>query len=144
MPEPIYPAAPVFKDGAAFSETYGDSYWSLDGGLDETRHVFLSGNDLPARWQSRGCFTILETGFGSGLNFLCAWRSFRNTARPDARLHYLSVDKHPFRREDLERLYRNWPELAPLGARLLERYPPLIPGFHRLHLDGGRVSLTLL
>lgn len=144
MLRPIEPSAPILKDGAAFSETYGDTYWSLDGGLDETRHVFLSGNHLPARWQSRGRFTILETGFGSGLNFLCAWRSFRETARPDARLHFLSVDKHPFRREDLERLYRNWPELAPLGARLLERYPPLIPGFHRLHLDDGRVSLTLL
>ncbi len=144
MPEPILPAAPIFKDGAAFNETFGDTYWSLDGGLDEARHVFLSGNHLPARWQARESFTILETGFGSGLNFLCAWRSFRETARPDARLHYLSVDKHPFRREDLERLYPHWPELAPLGADLLERYPPLVAGFHRLHLDGGRVSLTLL
>lgn len=144
MIRPIVPAAPAFRDGAAFSETYGDTYWSLDGGLDETRHVFLSGNDLPARWQARERFTILETGFGSGLNFLCAWQRFQETACTGARLHYLSVDKHPFRREDLERLYRNWPELAPLGAGLLARYPPLVAGFHRLHLDGGRVSLTLL
>ena len=138
------PAAPAFRDGAAFSETYGDTYWSLDGGLDETRHVFLSGNDLPARWLARERFTILETGFGTGLNFLCAWNLFHETAPVGARLHYLSVDKHPCRRDDLERLYRNWPELAPLGAELLERYPPLIHGFHRLHLDGGRVALTLL
>jgi tRNA 5-methylaminomethyl-2-thiouridine biosynthesis bifunctional protein len=144
IPEPILPAAPSFRDGAAFSETYGDTYWSLDGGLDETRHVFLSGNDLPARWQARERFTILETGFGTGLNFLCAWRSFRETARRGARLHYFSVDKHPFRRDDLARLYALWPGLAPLGAALLERYPPLIPGFHRLHLDGGRIILTLL
>lgn len=144
MIAPIKPAAPAFRDGAAFSETYGDTYWSLDGGLDETRHVFLSGNDLPARWQARERFTILETGFGTGLNFLCAWRNFRETAPAGTRLHYLSVDKHPFRCEDLERLYAHWPELAPLGAALLERYPPLIQGFHRLHLDGGRVTLTLL
>ncbi len=144
MIRPIVPAAPAFRDGAAFSETYGDTYWSLDGGLDETRHVFLSANDLPARWQARERFTILETGFGSGLNFLCAWHSFRETAPAGARLHYLSVDKHPFHREDLERLYRSWPELGSLGRALLERYPPLISGFHRLHLDGGRVSLTLL
>ncbi|MBI4987952.1 MAG: bifunctional tRNA (5-methylaminomethyl-2-thiouridine)(34)-methyltransferase MnmD/FAD-dependent 5-carboxymethylaminomethyl-2-thiouridine(34) oxidoreductase MnmC [Rhodocyclales bacterium] len=142
--QPIVPAAPTFRDGAAFSDTYGDTYWSLDGGLDETRHVFLSGNDLPARWQACERLTILETGFGTGLNFLCAWRSFRETAAAGARLHYLSVDKHPFRHEDLQRLYGQWPELAPLGAALLERYPPLIQGFHRLHLDGGRVTLTLL
>jgi tRNA 5-methylaminomethyl-2-thiouridine biosynthesis bifunctional protein len=141
---PIEPAAPSFRDGAAFSETYGDTYWSLDGGLDETRHVFLSGNDLPARWLGRNRFTLLETGFGTGLNFLCAWRSFRETAPAGARLHYLSLDKHPFRREDLQRLYNQWPELAPLGAALLDRYPPLMQGFHRLHLDGGRITLTLL
>ena len=144
MPRPIEPAAPIFKEGAAFSETYGDTYWSLDGGLDETRHVFLSGNELPARWLARERFTLLEAGFGSGLNFLCAWKLFRETAPAGARLHYLSVDKHPFRHDDLQRLYGHWPELAPLGAALLERYPPLIPGFHRLHLDGGRVALTLL
>ncbi len=144
MPRPIEPAAPIFKEGAAFSETYGDTYWSLDGGLDETRHVFLSGNELPARWLARERFTLLEAGFGSGLNFLCAWKLFRETAPAGARLHYLSVDKHPFRHDDLQRLYGHWPGLAPLGAALLERYPPLIPGFHRLHLDGGRVALTLL
>jgi len=141
---PIEPAVPSYRDGAAYSESYGDTYWSLDGGLDETRHVFLSGNDLPARWQSRDRFTILETGFGTGLNFLCTWQLFRGTAPDGARLHYLSVDKHPFHAGDLQRLYGQWPELAPLGAALLERYPPLIPGFHRLHLDGGRVALTLL
>ncbi len=144
MQRPIEPATPLLRDGAVFNETYGDTYWSLDGGPDETRHVFLSGNDLPARWLARNRFTILETGFGTGLNFLCAWRSFRETAPAGTRLHYLSVDKHPFRREDLQRLHGQWPELAPLGAALLDRYPPLIPGFHRLHLDGGRVALTLL
>ena len=144
MPRPIEPAAPIFKEGAAFSETYGDTYWSLDGGLDETRHVFLSGNELPARWLARERFTLLETGFGTGLNFLCAWQRFRETAPAGARLHYLSVDKHPFRQEDLQHLYGQWPQLAPLGAALLDRYPPLIPGFHRLHLDDGRVALTLL
>ncbi|CAG0933286.1 MAG: tRNA 5-methylaminomethyl-2-thiouridine biosynthesis bifunctional protein MnmC [Rhodocyclaceae bacterium] len=144
MQRPIEPAAPAFQDGAAYSEAYGDIYWSLDGGLDETRHVFLSGNDLPARWQARRRFTILETGFGTGLNLLCAWQLFRKTAPAGARLHYLSVDKHPLRRDDLAALYRNWPVLAPLGAELLERYPPLVPGFHRLHLDGGRIALTLL
>jgi len=141
---PILPAAPSCRDGTVFSERYGDAYWSLDGGFDETRHVFLDGNHLPARWRARGRFTILETGFGTGLNFLCAWKLFRETALAGARLHYLSVDKHPFRRDDLAVLYRQWPELTPLGAELLERYPPLVQGFHRLHLDGGRVSLTLL
>jgi tRNA 5-methylaminomethyl-2-thiouridine biosynthesis bifunctional protein len=144
IPQAITPAALVLKDGAAFSEQFGDTYWSLAGGLEETRHVFLSGNDLPARWAGRERFTLLETGFGTGLNFLCTWQRWRDTAPAGARLHYVAVDKHPFRRDDLAQLYRHWPELAPLGAQLLQRYPPLVPGFQRIHLDGGRVNLTLL
>ena len=144
IPEPIIPAALILKDGAAYSEQFGDIYWSLEGELEETRHVFLSGNGLPARWAGRERFTLLETGFGTGLNFLCAWQLWRDAAPAGARLHYIAVDRHPFRRDDLAQIHRLWPDLAPLGKRLLERYPPLIPGFHRIHLDGGRVTLTLL
>lgn len=142
--QPIEAAALSIEDGAAFSKTYGDPYWSREGGPDETSHVFLAGNHLPERWQSHRQFTLLETGFGSGLNFLCTWKLFRETAPAQARLHYLSVDKHPLRHEDLARLCAHWPELAPLAGELLERYPPLVAGFHRLHLDGDRVHLTLL
>ena len=31
------------------SQRFDDPYFSLNNGLDETRHVFLGGNDLPAR-----------------------------------------------------------------------------------------------
>ncbi len=144
MPDPIVPAALSLKDGAAFSEQFSDTYWSTAGGLQETRHVFLAGNDLPARWAQRAHFTLLETGFGTGLNFLCTWQAWRDAAPPDARLHYIAVDLHPFRRDDLAKLHALWPELAPLSRQLLDRYPSSIPGFHRLHLDGGCVTLTLL
>ena len=34
--------------------------------------------------------------------------------------------------------------LEPLASQLLRQWPPLTPGFHRLHFDEGRVTLTLL
>ena len=43
------------EDGALVSDRFGDVYFSRDGGLDETRHVFLKGCGLPERWQNRGC-----------------------------------------------------------------------------------------
>ncbi len=144
MIKPIEAALLSIEDGTAFSKIYEDPYWSREGGLDETRQVFLAGNHLPERWQTRSVFTLLETGFGSGLNFLCAWKLFRETAPAGAHLHYLSVDKHPLRRTDLAHLYTHWPELAPLAHEFLEGYPPLVSGFHRLHLERGRVHLTLL
>ena len=58
--------------GIPFSEEFGDVYHSTHGGLAQSRHVFLGGNGLPQAWAERDAFTIVETGFGLGLNFLAA------------------------------------------------------------------------
>lgn len=131
-------------DGTLWSAEYDDIYHAAAGGLEQSRHVFLGGNDLPARWRGREAFTILETGFGCGLNFLATWAAWRDDPARCARLHFISVEKHPFARDDLRVIHRAWPELAPLSNALLAAWPPLVPGFHRLHFDDGRVTLTLL
>lgn len=138
-------AAPtLLEDGTLFSPRFGDVYASAAGALEETRHVFLTGNGLPDRWRGRRSFVIVETGFGTGLNFLATWEAWRKSAAPDARLHFLSVERHPLRRADLARMQTFWPELRMLAGELITAYPPLVPGFHRLHFEGGRVTLTLL
>src|ERR1043165_2544320 len=93
----IEPAAAAFDErGTPISGVYGDVYHSADSGPGQARHVFLSGNDLPARWRHARVFTILETGFGFGLNFLATWRAWLDDpARPE-RLHFVSIEKHPF------------------------------------------------
>lgn len=105
--------------------------------------MFLGGNELPARWHGAGQFVIGETGFGLGLNFLATWQAWRSS-RANGRLHFISVEKHPFRRDDLAGFLAVHAELAELAGELLRRWPPLVPGFHRLHFDAGRVTLTLL
>ena len=126
------------------SRRFGDVYFSAEDGLAETRHVFLGGCGLPEAWAGKGGFTIGETGFGSGLNFLAAWQSWRKTAPPGSRLHYVSVEGFPLSPADLKRVHEPWPELAELSQALLAVYPLPRPGFHRLLLDSGRVSLTLM
>ncbi len=144
-PRPLVPTEPEFlADGTLYSKRFDDVYASAAGALDETRHVFLSGNGLPERWRDRPRFVIVETGFGAGLNFLATWAAWRETVAPGACLHFISVEKHPFRRADLHRVLASWPALAALASELIEEYPPLAPGFHRLSFDGGRVKLTLL
>lgn len=126
-----------------YSEEYADIYHSADGAIEEARHVFLAGNGLPERWQLADNFTIVETGFGCGLNFLVAWDALRRS--PSAcRVDFVSVEKRPFSHEDLSSILKVWPQLQDLASELLEAYPPLIPGFHRLHLGGGKLTLTLL
>ncbi|WP_298619858.1 bifunctional tRNA (5-methylaminomethyl-2-thiouridine)(34)-methyltransferase MnmD/FAD-dependent 5-carboxymethylaminomethyl-2-thiouridine(34) oxidoreductase MnmC [uncultured Zoogloea sp.] len=145
MFHPIVPARIVLTDdNTPYSPTYDDVYHTTSGGLGQARQVFLDGNRLPSRWIGRERFTIIETGFGLGLNFLATWDAWRSDPARCAQLHFVSVEKHPFCADDLARLHAAWPELAPLAGELQRHWPALTPGVHRLHLDGGRVVLTLI
>lgn len=141
----LIPARLAFRsDGTPCSGEFGDVYHPADGGAGQARLVFLAGNGLPERWRGRKAFVILETGFGLGLNFLATWAEWRADPERCARLHFISAEKHPFTLHDLATLHARHPEFAPLAAELRRSWPPLAPGFHRLHLDGGQVTLTLL
>lgn len=132
-------------DSGPRSKHYGDVYFSTAGGLDEAEYVFLGGNGLPERWENhdRAVFCIVETGFGTGLNFLATWNLWRQQGSDRRRLHYISVEKHPLKITDLARVLRSWPTLAHLAAQLLESYPEPIRGQHRLVLEGGQLILDL-
>lgn len=135
------------EQGIPLSRQFGDVYFSREDGLGETRHVFLDGNDLAARFAALpagGRLIIGETGFGTGTNFLCTWQLFDQLAPADAQLHFVSVEKYPLSVADLRRALALWPELAPWAEQLQEQYVALHAGFQRLHLAGGRVVLTLL
>ena len=133
--------------GQPMSREFGDVYFSRASGLEETRHVFLAHNALAERFAALpadGRLCIGETGFGTGLNFLCAWQLFDRCANAEARLHFVSVERYPLAHEDLARALALWPELAPWAEPLLAQYVGIHPGFQRLSFAGGRVVLTLL
>ncbi|MDO8348032.1 MAG: bifunctional tRNA (5-methylaminomethyl-2-thiouridine)(34)-methyltransferase MnmD/FAD-dependent 5-carboxymethylaminomethyl-2-thiouridine(34) oxidoreductase MnmC [Rugosibacter sp.] len=141
---PLVPAElAATGEGTPFSPLYDDVYHAAAGGLAQARQVFLGGNDLPARWLGAEHFTIGETGFGLGLNFLATWQAWQAAGAP-CRLDYVALEKHPFRRDNLARALARFPELGAPAAELVSCWPPLIPGFHRLHFAGGRLTLTLL
>jgi len=144
MPFPLVPARLAFAaDGTPYSEEFGDVYHSAEGGLAQAQYVFLRGNGLPGRWQGRRAFTILETGFGFGLSFLSAWRAWREDPARCGRLHFVSVEKHPFELPDLKALWRKTPEIQRQASELAARWPMLTPGMHRIALENGNVVLTL-
>ena len=133
--------------GRPHSRVFDDVYFSDKSGLEETRYVFIEQNALRERFAAlpiNGQWVIGETGFGTGLNFLCAWQLFEQTAHPDARLHFISVEKYPLTRDDLQRALALWPELATWSEQLLAAYYAIHPGFQHLSLANGRVTLTLL
>ncbi|OBX34458.1 tRNA 5-methylaminomethyl-2-thiouridine biosynthesis bifunctional protein MnmC [Halomonas elongata] len=127
------------------SSEFDDVYFSRHDGRAETEHVFLDANRLPERfqdWTEDRPFVIGETGFGTGLNMLCAWACFDAHAPAHARLHLVSTELYPLDRRDLARALAAWPDLADRAAVLLAQWPEPVSGVHRLWLD-ARVTLDL-
>ncbi len=130
------------------SVQFDDVYFSAEDGLAETHHVFLKGNDLPARWQGAGegkaRFVVAETGFGTGLNFLATWKLFEETAEAGQALDFISFEKFPLSVAEIGEALLPWmDEFEGRVEAMLALYPLRVPGFHRLVLS-ERVTLTLV
>ena len=134
---------------------FGDVYFSHADGLAESRHVFLTHNQLPERLADLAptqCFTIAELGFGTGLNLLATWQLWRQLrdTHPhlrDARLHFITTEKFPIPLADLTHILTLWsqraPELTACIKSLLAAYPPLIAGCHRLSFSDDNLTVDM-
>ena len=91
------------------SARFDDPYYSLDDGWAETQHVFLAGNDLPARFE-RG-FQIAELGFGTGLNAAAALRAWRDACVAGT-LRFTSFELYPLVPDAVETALSKFPDLS--------------------------------
>ena len=146
---PIKTANLEWHEGLPFSIPYDDIYHSATSGIEQSRYVFVDGNHLIDRWRSlphqqSTRFTIAETGFGTGLNFLLSWQLWEEFAPETCQLHFISCEKHPLAREDLIKSLQFWPQLEKQAQQLIAAYPILTPGYHQISFANGRVTLTLM
>ncbi|MCX7288527.1 MAG: tRNA (5-methylaminomethyl-2-thiouridine)(34)-methyltransferase MnmD [Rhodobacterales bacterium] len=115
--EQTAPPGLEWRDGVIpVSRVFDDPYFSLAGGLDETRHVFLSGNGLPNRF--RDGFRIAELGFGTGLNLLATVLAHSGPGH----LHYTSFEAFPLPAPDIARALTAFPEVAQVAPSLLDQW----------------------
>lgn len=135
------------QNGIPCSKTYQDPYFSDIGAIAEKQHIFIEGNALPARFKAHqqvdSPLLIGEIGFGLGINFLLTWRCWLENRSGEQVLDYIATEKHPVRLEQLTALHGEFPELTTLSNEFLEHYPILTPGFHRIVLNGIRLTLLL-
>lgn len=125
------------EGGVPVSARFDDPYFSLAGGLEETRHVFLAGNGLPDRL--RPGFHVAELGFGTGLNCL----ALAQIARVPVVM--TSFEAWPMRPDQLEQAHAAFPELADLAAQLRAGWggAAIQVGMVELRLILGDVARTL-
>ncbi|GAA0787815.1 tRNA 5-methylaminomethyl-2-thiouridine synthase [Roseibium denhamense] len=120
---------------------FDDTYFSKAGGLSETRHVFLGGNDLPDRFETRTDFTIAEFGFGTGLNFLTTLAALSQCQKPP-QLTFISFELYPMTSDQLERALGAFSELEAYSAALLDEWQ-VLPGWNRLKVCGADLLLGI-
>ncbi len=97
-----------WRDGdVPVSTLFDDPFFSLEDGVAETRHVFLAGNDLPARFCEG--FHIAELGFGTGLNLLVAWEAWAASGQ-EGPLRFTSFEAYPMAPDDMARAHQAFPE----------------------------------
>lgn len=146
---PIETAALDWSQGLPSSIQYQDVYYAQQGGIEQSLYVFLEGNRIKERClalpsQEESIFTVGETGFGTGLNFLLTWQLWEQHAPKRARLHYVSCDKHPLSLNDLTTCLAQWPQLKKYSDLLIQHYPILTPGYHSISFNEGQIQLTLM
>ena len=120
---------------------YDDCYFTPNEGMEESRYVFFNGNNLPSRLSqcltaSNSSFTIVETGFGSGLNiYLTAALACKMNLT--GMLRFYSVEKHPLKPRELGQLLHTAGS-AKSDRKILERicafgsrYTDPLPGWNR-------------
>ena len=143
MPERIDWLEDGSAGGDPYSPRFNDRYRSELGGISQSRDVFFKGCGLPAAWAGQPRWRILETGFGLGLNFLVTWQAWRADPLRPRMLHFVSTEAYPASPDDMLRSAGAHPDLLPLATALHRQLWGLLPGFHRLAFDEGRVLLTL-
>lgn len=142
------------KDGSPYSHRFQDRYHSCTGGLAQAAGVFLRGCGLPQGWRGQAHFTILETGFGLGQNFLATWAAWQADPQRCQHLHFVSVEAYPVAAADLVRaarlaeaglgdLHTPLVPIAPLAEELADVWLNLSPGIHTFYFAQGQVQLTL-
>ena len=109
-------------NGVPVSRRFDDPYYSLDNGLDETTHVFLTGNGLPERFYDG--FSIGELGFGTGLNFLATLKLWQDSGQKGC-LEYISFEAFPLEKDELLRAHAAFPVLVSVSELLVGSWDAL-------------------
>jgi tRNA 5-methylaminomethyl-2-thiouridine biosynthesis bifunctional protein len=142
-PAAIVPAHLGWQGDQPFSTRYGDIYHAPDG-VAEVLRAFVEPQCLEQRFVTANTrFTVGELGFGTGLNCAVVAQRFIERAPPSSQLHFISVELHPLRSGEFAQMATRRRRAVPFYDELARHYPPLLPGWHRRHLCGGRICLSL-
>ena len=134
------------RDGILRADDFDDLYFSADNGLGESTHVFIDGNHIADRLSHAEHFTIAETGFGTGLNFLVVMKlldDMTTKQSPMRQVDYISFEARPLPSEIMAKSHQAFPAIKKQSKKLIAALPPHWPGLHRSNFLGANCVCIL-
>jgi len=151
------------QDGSPYPEQFNDIYFASEFGYQQSKEIFVNGNDIPARLMAaKETFTIAETSFGTGLNLLLTLQAYQKiqqgyddynelaakqglAQKKLAKLNFISVEKSPLSKAQLVKSLHALPQLNTFAELLLAQYPNInnIAEFQASFFN-GQVNLTVI
>lgn len=136
-------------EGLPRSLRFDDKYFCRDNGYEEAIYVNCEGNNLSRRFSAldplvKRTFTILETGFGTGLDFCCACEAWLGSAPATWTLNFVSLELYPMTAGEIDRALSLWPRLSVFREMLVAQYVPVLGGIKKMSFMDDRVRLTVV
>ncbi|XKM13808.1 tRNA (5-methylaminomethyl-2-thiouridine)(34)-methyltransferase MnmD [Orbaceae bacterium ac157xtp] len=127
------------------SKIFDDVYFNSHDAIAETQYVFIEGNNLYQRFLTHNneSFSIGETGFGSGLNFILARHCFNQFKENNPNhilktLQFYSVEKYPLIINDMQQIHKQiikCPALQELATQLQNSWSNSYLQFNNVELN---------
>ena len=143
----LAPAVISYREGMLRADNFDDLYFSADNGFDETQHEFIDGNHIADRLSDAAHFTIAETGFGTGLNFLALMKlleDMRAKQQPTRQVDYISFEARPLPPDIIAKSHQMFPAIEQQSKKLIAALPPYWPGLHRCNFLGGKLPRRMI
>lgn len=138
----------IFRDdGSPYSLEFDDIYFDTESGSQQSEHVFIKGNEIAEYiLNSTEEFTIAETGFGTGLNFLLTLKLYIKLSQDHqlSPLHFISTEKYPLTKSQLRKALSCLDSLTEESAQLIEQYPEQPSDKVEFSFFNEQIKLTLL
>jgi len=80
---------------------WNEQYHSIHGALQEARHVFIEMGLKKVLGVKPSEISILEMGFGTGLNALVTWQA---TLNANVKVRYTGIEAYPVEKEEVKKL----------------------------------------
>lgn len=123
----------VLKNDEIFSLDFDDFYYNIKEPLKERNGIYVENAFLNANNK----LTILELGFGLGLNFFL---SAKKAIEQGIKLNYVAIENHYQSIEDIKFFCKKFN--IELNKSFINDYPPCKNGIYRIEFDGITLDLV--